>query len=178
VSAVSRNQDYGSKSTLLQCPWCICRFESICCPNPLVGSPSRFFCLWWVSCRPILAHSLLPPPPCVRSRPCHPRAFCRSVWDDYEADTELIGRGAFARVFRALQRDDGSPVAIKVIGRETKAFPQQRRGEPQQRRRRRSHLHCAGSLQDRDDAAGSSARQQAAARTLPVSATVITLPPN
>jgi serine/threonine protein kinase len=54
------------------------------------------------------------------------------VWDDYEADTELIGRGAFARVFRALKRDDGSPVAIKVIGRETKAFPQQRRGEQQQ----------------------------------------------
>lgn len=51
----------------------------------------------------------------------------KSVWDDYEADTELIGRGAFARVFRALKRDDGSPVAIKVIGRETKAFPQQRR---------------------------------------------------
>lgn len=55
--------------------------------------------------------------------------MCRSVWDDYEADTELIGRGAFARVFRAIKRDDGSHVAIKVIGRETKAFPQQRRGE-------------------------------------------------
>ncbi|KAF8071086.1 CPK12 [Scenedesmus sp. PABB004] len=51
----------------------------------------------------------------------------RSVWDDYEADTELIGRGAFARVFRALRRDDQTPVAIKVIGRETKAFAQQRR---------------------------------------------------
>jgi hypothetical protein len=54
---------------------------------------------------------------------------CRSVWDDYEADTELIGRGAFARVFRAIRREDGTPVAIKVIGRETKAFAQQRRGE-------------------------------------------------
>lgn len=53
----------------------------------------------------------------------------RSVWDDYEADTELIGRGAFARVFRALRREDNTPVAIKVIGRETKAFAQQRRGE-------------------------------------------------
>jgi serine/threonine protein kinase len=53
------------------------------------------------------------------------------VWDDYEADTELIGRGAFARVFRAIRRDDNSPVAIKVIGRETKAFAQQRRGEHQ-----------------------------------------------
>lgn len=56
-------------------------------------------------------------------------AYHRSVWDDYEADTELIGRGAFARVFRAIKREDGSPVAIKVIGRETKAFAQQRRGE-------------------------------------------------
>jgi hypothetical protein len=53
----------------------------------------------------------------------------RSVWDDYEADTELIGRGAFARVFRAIRREDSTPVAIKVIGRETKAFAQQRRGE-------------------------------------------------
>jgi serine/threonine protein kinase len=51
------------------------------------------------------------------------------VWDDYEADTELIGRGAFARVFKALRRSDGSPVAIKVIGRDTKAFKQQSRGE-------------------------------------------------
>jgi hypothetical protein len=60
-----------------------------------------------------------------------PRAFgaCRSVWDDYEADTELIGRGAFARVFRAIRREDQQPVAIKVIGRDTKAFSQQRRGE-------------------------------------------------
>jgi hypothetical protein len=59
------------------------------------------------------------------------RAFgaCRSVWDDYEADTELIGRGAFARVFRAIRREDQQPVAIKVIGRDTKAFSQQRRGE-------------------------------------------------
>jgi hypothetical protein len=54
---------------------------------------------------------------------------CRSVWDDYEADTELIGRGAFARVFKAVRRDDREPVAIKVIGRDTKAFSQQRRGE-------------------------------------------------
>ena len=53
---------------------------------------------------------------------------CRSVWDDYEADTELIGRGAFARVFKALRRTDQEPVAIKVIGRDTKAFSQQRRG--------------------------------------------------
>jgi hypothetical protein len=52
----------------------------------------------------------------------------RSVWDDYEADTELIGRGAFARVFKALRRSDGAPVAIKVIGRDTKAFAQQSRG--------------------------------------------------
>lgn len=56
-------------------------------------------------------------------------AYHRSVWDDYEADTELIGRGAFARVFRAIRREDGTPVAIKVIGRETKAFAQQRRGK-------------------------------------------------
>jgi hypothetical protein len=53
----------------------------------------------------------------------------RSVWDDYEADTELIGRGAFARVFKAIRREDQQPVAIKVIGRDTKAFKQQRRGE-------------------------------------------------
>lgn len=53
----------------------------------------------------------------------------RSVWDDFEADTTLIGRGAFARVFKAIRRSDGSPIAIKVIGRDTKAFPQQRRGE-------------------------------------------------
>lgn len=72
--------------------------------HPLAPHP-RVSCAWSVS-------------------PC-----CRSVWDDYEADTELIGRGAFARVFRAIRRDDGSPVAIKVIGRETKAFAQQRRGE-------------------------------------------------
>lgn len=32
-------------------------------------------------------------------------------------------------MFRAIQRDNGSHVAIKVIGRETKAFAQQRRGE-------------------------------------------------
>lgn len=51
----------------------------------------------------------------------------KSVWDDYEADTELIGRGAFARVFKALRRTDQEPVAIKVIGRDTKAFSQQRR---------------------------------------------------
>eukprot|EP00775_Hariotina_reticulata_P006118 gene6118-6357_t len=51
----------------------------------------------------------------------------RSVWDDYEADTELIGRGAFARVFKAIRREDQQPVAIKVIGRDTKAFKQQRR---------------------------------------------------
>lgn len=61
--------------------------------------------------------------------PHQPTSVCRCVWDDYEADTELIGRGAFARVFRAIQRDNGSHVAIKVIGRETKAFAQQRRGE-------------------------------------------------
>lgn len=54
----------------------------------------------------------------------------RSIWDDYEADTELIGRGAFARVFKAIRRADQQPVAVKVIGRETKAFSQQRRGEP------------------------------------------------
>jgi len=47
---------------------------------------------------------------------------------DYEADTELIGRGAFARVFKAIRREDQQPVAIKVIGRDTKAFKQQRRG--------------------------------------------------
>lgn len=51
------------------------------------------------------------------------------MWDDHEADTELIGRGAFARVFKAIRRADQEPVAIKVIGRDTKAFNQQRRGE-------------------------------------------------
>lgn len=63
----------------------------------------------------------------------HTRLTCcvtnRSVWDDYEADTELIGRGAFARVFKAIRRSDQQAVAVKVIGRETKAFSQQRRGE-------------------------------------------------
>lgn len=113
---------------------------------------------------PTLAH-LLPPPPPACALPFNPCPFCRSVWDDYEADTELIGRGAFARVFRALKRDDGSHVAIKVIGRETKAFPQQRRGEQQQRRLRRSHLHPTVLQQCREDAAGSSARQHAAARS-------------
>lgn len=56
------------------------------------------------------------------------------MWDDYEADTELIGRGAFARVFKAIRRSDNAPIAIKVIGRDTKAFAQQSRGERQHNR--------------------------------------------
>jgi len=55
------------------------------------------------------------------------RMCCRSVWDDYEADTEPSGAERRTCI-QGHPREDQQPVAIKVIGRDTKAFKQQPQG--------------------------------------------------
>ena len=55
----------------------------------------------------------------------------RSVWDYYDPDMKLIGRGAFARVFKSKCLATKQDIAIKVIGRDARAFQQQRRGRGQ-----------------------------------------------
>ncbi len=48
----------------------------------------------------------------------------------YEEDSNvLLGRGAYARVFKGRQKATKTPVAIKVISKDNKYFEQQQRGE-------------------------------------------------
>ena len=53
----------------------------------------------------------------------------RDVWDYYGPDAEIIGKGAFGRVFKAPCKATGRDIAIKVVSSMSKGFEQQRRGE-------------------------------------------------
>ncbi|KAJ9530088.1 hypothetical protein QJQ45_023367 [Haematococcus lacustris] len=49
------------------------------------------------------------------------------VWDCYQDDSILLGRGAFARVFKGRIKATNRPVAIKMIARDNTHFDQQKR---------------------------------------------------
>jgi hypothetical protein len=67
------------------------------------------------------------------------------VWDNYGPETTLVGRGAFARVYKSNCKLTGKAVAIKVIGRESAGFNQQRRGEGRGQGKQQRHARgCVG----------------------------------
>ncbi|GFH13411.1 uncharacterized protein HaLaN_09291, partial [Haematococcus lacustris] len=63
---------------------------------------------------------------CKHAVPAAP-AECRWVWDCYQDDSILLGRGAFARVFKGRIKATNRPVAIKMIARDNTHFDQQKR---------------------------------------------------